>query len=67
MVSVAFLTFFETTLTPHPITEKAFIQREIGGVSVMLTVTPTLPQTLTPTLHPRYSGHLGEQSIWVGC
>ena len=30
---------------------------EIGGVSVMLTVTPTLPQTLTPTLHPRYSGH----------
>ena len=30
---------------------------EIGGVSVVLTVTPTLPQTLTPTLHPRYSGH----------
>ena len=61
MISVAFLTFFETTLTPHPIAEKAFIQREIGGVSVMLTVTPTLPQTLTPTLHPRYSGHLGER------
>ena len=32
----------------------------------MLTVTPTLPQTLTLTLHPRHSNHLDEQSILGG-
>lgn len=43
---------FDFSLTPHPISGKAIVQRESEGVSVSQTLTPTLPLTLPLTLHP---------------
>ena len=37
---------FDFGLTPHPISGKAFVQGESEGVSVSLTLTPTLNPTL---------------------